>query len=123
MVDINTTPLIDVMLVLLIMLILSVPAQTHALKMDLPQARAAEPPPRAMAIDIDADGSIAWNGEALADERELEARLREAAARAPQPPVQLRPNRLVEYGRVAMALAAAQREGIRVIGIVAGEQK
>jgi biopolymer transport protein ExbD len=125
MVDINTTPLIDVMLVLLIMFIVTIPVQTHAVKMNMPVARDAPPPtapPAVVRIDIDFDGTIGWNGEILADRAALEQRLRQVAAASEQPEVHLRPNKLVTYKVVAMVLASAQRLGVTKIGIIGGEQ-
>jgi biopolymer transport protein ExbD len=124
MVDINTTPLIDVMLVLLIMLIITIPIQTHAVKLNMPVGR--PPPstvqPQIITIDIDFDGTIIWNGEPLAGRPELEARMRNAAAAADQPEIHLRPNKLVKYRNVAMVMASAQRLGLTKIGIVGHEQ-
>jgi len=124
MVDINTTPLIDVMLVLLIMLIITIPIQTHAVKLNMPVGK--PPPstvqPQIVTIDIDFDGTIIWNGEQLAGRPELEARMRNAAAAADQPEIHLRPNKLVKYRNVAMVMASAQRLGLTKIGIVGHEQ-
>ena len=124
MVDINTTPLIDVMLVLLIMFIITIPIQTHAVKMNMPVPNNAPPPtpPEIVRIDVDFDGTIGWNGEIVADRGALEARLAAVAARADQPEVHLRPNKLVVYKYVAMILASAQRLGVTKIGIVGNEQ-
>ena len=124
MVDINTTPLIDVMLVLLIMLIITIPIQTHAVKLNMPIGK--PPPttaqPQVITIDVDFDGTIIWNGEQLSGRPELEARMRGAAAMADQPEVHLRPNKLVKYRNVAMVMASAQRLGLTKIGIVGHEQ-
>ena len=124
MVDINTTPLIDVMLVLLIMLIITIPIQTHAVKLNMPVGK--PPPstvqPQIVTIDIDFDGTIIWNGEQLAGRPELEARMRNAAAAADQPEIHLRPNKLVKYRNVAMVMASAQRLGLTKIGIIGHEQ-
>ncbi|HSB98887.1 MAG TPA: biopolymer transporter ExbD [Burkholderiaceae bacterium] len=124
MIDINTTPLIDVMLVLIIMLIITIPIQTHAVKMNMPIAPSAQPPkpPEIVRIDIDFDGTIGWNGQIVADRHELEAKLATLAAMADQPEVHLRPNKLVTYKVVAMILASAQRLGVTKIGIVGNEQ-
>src|SRR6266403_4739958 len=124
MVDINTTPLIDVMLVLLIMLIITIPIQTHAVKLNMPVAK--PPPtttqPQVVTIDVDFDGTIIWNGEQVATRAELENRMRGAAAMAEQPEIHLRPNKLVKYRNVAMVLASAQRLGLTKVGIVGHEQ-
>ena len=122
--EMNTTPLIDVMLVLLVMLIITIPIQTHAVKMNMPIGQSAQPPkpPEIVRIDVDFDGTIGWNGVVLADRHELESRLAEVAAQADQPEVHLRPNKLVTYKVVAMILASAQRLGVTKIGIVGNEQ-
>ena len=125
MVDINTTPLIDVMLVLLIMFIITIPIQTHAVKMNMPVPTKNAPPPKPpeiIRIDVDFDGTIGWNGEIVPDRATLEAKLSQVAAQADQPEVHLRPNKLVTYKAVAMILASAQRLGVVKIGIVGNEQ-
>ena len=124
MVDINTTPLIDVMLVLLIMLIITIPIQTHAVKLNMPVGK---PPtqtvqPQVITIDVDFDGTIIWNGETLSGRPELEARMRGAAAMQEQPEIHLRPNKLVKYRNVAMVMASAQRLGLTKVGIIGHEQ-
>jgi biopolymer transport protein ExbD len=124
MVDINTTPLIDVMLVLLIMLIITVPVQTDAVKLDLPRTDA--PPalvkPQVVDLDIDFDGTITWNGVTIQDRATLETYLRGAARQSPQPEIHISPNKLVKYSYVAMVLAEAQRLGVVKIGLVGNEQ-
>ena len=124
MVDINTTPLIDVMLVLLIMLIITIPIQTHAVKLNMPVGR--PPPstvqPQIVTIDIDFDGTIIWNGETLSGRPELESRMRAASAMQDQPEIHLRPNKLVKYRNVAMVMASAQRLGLTKVGIIGHEQ-
>ena len=124
MIDINTTPLIDVMLVLLIMLIITIPIQTHAVKLNMPVGPSSVPPkpPEIVRIDIDFDGTMGWNGEVVADRADLELRLRRIAAMAEQPELHLRPNKLVAYKSVAMVMASAQRLGVTKIGIVGNEQ-
>jgi biopolymer transport protein ExbD len=124
MVDINTTPLIDVMLVLLIMLIITIPIQTHAVKLNMP---VGTPPPPLVApeivnIDVDFDGTVLWNGVVVPDRPTLEARLAQAAAQAVQPEVHLRPNKLVTYKDVAGVMASAQRLGITKLGLVGNDQ-
>ena len=124
MVDINTTPLIDVMLVLLIMLIITIPIQLHSVNLNMPAGN--PPPPTAepvvVTIDIDFDGTVLWNGEALPDRTALEAKLAQAAAVPDQPEVHIRPNKLVEYKSVATVLASAQRLGVTKLGMVGNEQ-
>jgi biopolymer transport protein ExbD len=123
MVDINTTPLIDVMLVLLIMLIITIPIQTHAVKLNMPVGNPPPPPepPVVIQIDVDFDGTVLWNGDAV-DLPTLDAKFRNAAALPVQPEFHLRPNKLVTYGHVAHVMAAAQRLGITKIGLIGAEQ-
>jgi biopolymer transport protein ExbD len=127
MVDINTTPLIDVMLVLLIMFIITIPIQTHAVKMNMPVPNNAAPPPKPpeiVRIDLDFDGTIGWNGEIIqaGDRAAIEQRLLAISQMPDQPEVHLRPNKLVTYKHVAMIMATAQRLGVTKIGIVGNEQ-
>ena len=125
MMEINTTPLIDVLLVLLVMLIITIPLQTHAIKLDMPQAVTVEKEikkPSIVQLQIDADGTVVWNGEALADEAAVEARMEDALAQDPEPEIHLRPDRDVEYDYVAKVLSAAQRIGLSKIGFVGNEQ-
>ncbi len=124
MVDINTTPLIDVMLVLLIMLIITIPIQTHEVKLDMPHADAPPPlvAPEVVQIDIDFDGTVSWNGTQVPDQATLNAKLAAAAAEPVQPEVHINPNKLANYGAVIAVMAAAERLGITKIGIVGNEQ-
>jgi biopolymer transport protein ExbD len=124
MVDINTTPLIDVMLVLLIMLIITIPIQTHSVKLNMPVANQSPPPmpPDVIRIDINSDGAILWNGDAIAERSLLEQRLRAVAAMPTQPEIHLRPDKRALYKYVAEVLASAQRRGVTKIGIVGSEQ-
>ena len=125
MMDINTTPLIDVMLVLLVMLIITIPLQTQAVKLDMPQNLNAPPPiekPEVVDLEVDFDGTVFWNGIAVPNTALLDQYLRAAAAQSPQPEVHLMPNRLVKYDYVAKVLSAAQRLGVDRIGFVGNEQ-
>jgi len=124
MVDINTTPLIDVMLVLLIMLIITIPIQTHAVKLNMPIGTPPPPlvPPEVVTIEVDFDGTLIWNGRVVPNRQELEERLRAAAETPVQPEVHLRPNKLVKYESVAMVMASAQRLGLKKIGLIGNEQ-
>ncbi len=123
-VEMNTTPLIDVMLVLLIMLIITIPLQTHAVKLDLPAGNPPPPPvpPTVVTIDVDFDGTILWDGTALPDEASLVDHLVTAAKQPDQPEVHLRPNKLATYKYVAHVMADAQRLGIQKLGLVGNEQ-
>ncbi|EGY02113.1 biopolymer transport exbD1 protein [Nitrospirillum viridazoti Y2] len=124
MMDINTTPLIDVMLVLIIMLIITIPIQTHAVKLDMPSATPPQTnttPPEVVNIMVDFDNTIQWNGTTV-DRQNLELRLRDAALKNPQPEVHLWPNKLAKYNTVAMVMASAQRLGVTKLGLVGAEQ-
>jgi biopolymer transport protein ExbD len=124
MVDINTTPLIDVMLVLLIMLIITIPIQLHSVNLNMPVGTPPPPttPPVVVQVDVDFDGTIYWNGQPLPDRSTLEAKLAEVAATPDQPELHLRPNKLATYSYVAEVLASAQRLGVKKIGLVGNEQ-
>jgi biopolymer transport protein ExbD len=122
--EMNATPLIDVMLVLLIMLIITIPIQNHAVNLNMPTGA---PPqqlaqPQVITIDVDFDGTVLWNGEVIPDRPALEARLQNVAAMPDQPEVHLRPNKLVLYKSVAAVLASAQRLGVTKIGVIGNEQ-
>ncbi len=124
MIDINTTPLIDVMLVLLIMLIITIPIQLHAVNMDMPVGNPPPPlvKPEVVKIDVDPQSLVYWNGVVLADRSELEFKMRAAAAQSVQPEVHLRPNKAAKYDVVAGVMASAQRLGLTKIGIIGSEQ-
>ena len=124
MVDINTTPLIDVMLVLRIMLIITIPIQLHSVNLNMPVGNPPPPttPPEVVQIDVDFDGTVLWNGNVIPDRPTLEAKLAEVAAQPNQPEVHLRPNKLVAYKSVAAVMASAQRLGVTKIGIIGNEQ-
>jgi biopolymer transport protein ExbD len=124
LVDINTTPLIDVMLVLLTLLILTLPIQTHAVKLDMPRPNTPPPTTEPVVVDlgVDFDGSITWNGEKV-DRAGLDTKLLEAANTKPESPeIQLNPNRLAKYDAVAMVLADAQHLGVTHIGFTGIDQ-
>jgi len=122
--DINTTPLIDVMLVLLIMLIITIPAQLHSVNLDMPVVTSTPPKtdPVVVKIDIEADASLRWNGQMLADRQALEAKLAEAAALHPQPELHIRSHAKAKYEAAAAVLAGAQRAGLSKLGIVGTER-
>ena len=126
MADINVTPMVDVMLVLLVIFILSAPMFTSAVKLDLPKAQAPTSQQQAEAatvtLAIDARGKIFWNNEPL--ERDaLEARLVEAAKQDPQPELQLRADKDTRYEVVAQVMAAAQTNGLTKLGFVTDPKK
>jgi biopolymer transport protein ExbD len=124
MVDMNTTPLIDVMLVLLIMFIITIPIQLHSVNMNMPPSSNVKPPvePEIVKIDIDETGRIFWNGAAVADRAELQSKMAAAAAQPTQPEIHLRPNKLAKYEIVAYVMAASQRAGLVKMGILGHEQ-
>jgi len=122
--DINTTPLIDVMLVLLVMLIITIPIQLHSVQLNLPTGN---PPPQlvkpeVLKIDIDASGIIYFNGEVIPDRATVEAKFKTFAEQQVQPELHLRPDKAAKYDIVAMVMASAQRLGLTKIGIVGSEQ-
>lgn len=125
MMEINTTPLIDVMLVLLIMFIITLPVMTHAVKLDMPRQN-SNPPPQTeitepIRLDVDFDGTIIWNGNVV-QLSDLEGYFRVEAAKDPQPELHVRPDRRANYDTVAKVLALAQRNGMQRIGFVGNEQ-
>ncbi|AXI04478.1 biopolymer transporter ExbD [Aquirhabdus parva] len=124
MLEVNMTPLIDVMLVLIIMLIITIPIQNHAIKMDNPIGDPPPPstPPLVVNVDIDAAGTILWNGAQITSRADLESKLHSVATKPDQDEVHLRPNKATEFKSVAMIMASAQRLGVTKIGIVGNEQ-
>ena len=124
MMDINTTPLIDVMLVLLVMLIITIPIQLHTVNLNMPVGNPPPPlvKPEVVKIDVDATGVVYWNGVGLPDRDTLEAKLAAAAAQPVQPELHLRPDKAAKYEVVAGVLASSQRLGLTKIGIVGSEQ-
>ena len=124
MMEMNMTPLIDVMLVLIIMLIITIPKQNHSVNLNMPTGNPPPPTtePVVITIDVDFDGTILWDNAVVPDRGTLEAKLTDVAAQADQPEVHLRPNKLVSYKVVAGVMAAAQRLGVTKIGLVGNEQ-
>ncbi len=124
MVEMNTTPLIDVMLVLLVMLIITIPIQLHSVNIEMPVGL---PPPQVVEpeivrIDVTPANEVLWNGEAVIGREALEAKLQAASAQPVQPEIHVRPNRTSRYDTVAAVLAASQRFGLAKVGIVGSEQ-
>ena len=117
--EINMTPLVDVMLVLLIIFIITVPVMKHAINVDLPRAsnQAQEQKPETVRLSIDAQGLYYWN-EARVDEDVLPTLLKAEAAKNPQPDLHIRGDKDVRYERVAQAMASAQQAGLRKIGFI-----
>ena len=124
MIDINTTPLIDVMLVLLVMLIITLPIQLHSVNLNMPVGNPPPPlvKPEVVKIDIDNASRIYWNGEVVEDRAVLEEKIASAAAQPTQPEIHLRPDKNAKYSQVALVLASAQRLGLTKIGIIGSEQ-
>jgi biopolymer transport protein ExbD len=125
MMEMNMTPLIDVMLVLIIMLIITIPPENNSVNLNMPGPPpvTTEKPPEPVinTIDVDFDGTLSWNGAVLS-RSELELNLITSSKADPQPEIHLRPNKLVEYDTVAAVMATAQRVGVKKLGIVGNEQ-
>ena len=124
MVDINTTPLIDVMLVLLVTLIITIPIQTHSVKLNLPNGT---PPPAltkpvVVTLDVAADGNLFWNGVRIENDATLEQKFKSVVGAGNEAEIHLRPNKDASYDRVALVLSAAQRLGIKKLGLIGHEQ-
>ncbi|MBC7376697.1 MAG: biopolymer transporter ExbD [Burkholderiaceae bacterium] len=117
--EINMTPLVDVMLVLLIIFIITVPVMKHSVNIDLPRAtnQPQDAKPETIRLSVDADGSYYWN-EAKVDDATMERRLQAAALQNPQPELHIRGDKAVRYERVAQAMAAAQKAGVHKIGFI-----
>ena len=126
MLDVNTTPLIDVMLVLLVMLIITIPIQLHTINLDMPPPQQNSPPtePVVHTVMIDFDGTIYWDETALANQAAVDAKMQEVGAMTltDQPEIHIKPNKLVDYGAVAAVMASAQRNGVKKMGMVGNEQ-
>jgi biopolymer transport protein ExbD len=121
--EINTTPLVDVMLVLLIIFIITVPVMNHSVKLDLPRAASQphETRPENVNLSIDAAGKVYWNTEAV-DAAALQARIADAAQKSPQPELHLHVERTTQYEKVAQVMSAAQSGGLGKIGFVTDPQ-
>lgn len=125
MMEINMTPLIDVMLVLLTLLIITLPIQTHAVKLDMPRPNPNQKAPTIdipkVRLTIDFDGTILWNGSPV-DRATLDSYFLDASQQDPQPEIHLEPNKLAKYDIVAKVLADAQHIGVKKIGFTGLEQ-
>jgi len=117
--EINMTPLVDVMLVLLIIFIITVPVMKHAVNIDLPRASSEpeQPKPQNILFSVTADGSYYWNEQKI-DDSELPGRLAAEAAKEPQPELHIRGDKAVRYERVAKAMSEAREAGVRKIGFI-----
>ena len=123
MMDINTTPLIDVMLVLLVMLIITIPIQLHAVNLEMP---VGTPPtnlikPEKIQIDIDEKSTVYWQGLPVT-QQELDNNMKTAAAQAVQPEVHVRPNKASQYAVFANVLSSSKRLGLTKIAVIGSEQ-
>ena len=119
MCDVNTTPLIDVMLVLLVMLIVTLPIQTHGVKLDMPIPTFnpnPPPPSERISVEIDSDGTIVWNGIPISGIAELDSLFAQETGKDPQPEIHLRPARRAKYDVVANVMASAQRHEMVKLG-------
>jgi len=123
MMEMNMTPLIDVLLVLLVMFIITIPVMTHAVKLDMPRPTNAPKlsEPVVINLEIDFDGTVLWNGSPVTVDS-LDSYFRREAANDPQPELHIRPNKRASYDVVARVLASAQRNGLLKIGFVGNEQ-
>jgi biopolymer transport protein ExbD len=117
MVEMNTTPLIDVLLVLLVMLIITIPAQLHAVALDMP-SKSMQVQPKLVRVQIDANGFVRWNGELISDVDALDTRLKEAALLPEQPEIHITPEPNTPYALVVSMTALAQKMGLRQVGVV-----
>ena len=119
MAEINVTPMVDVMLVLLVIFIITAPLFTHAIKLDLPSAQSApaQPKPQTVTISINAEGKLFWDN-APVTRTELDARMQEAARQQPQPELHLRADKSTRYEILAQVMAAAQTKGLTKLGFI-----
>ncbi|WP_292935668.1 biopolymer transporter ExbD [Noviherbaspirillum sp.] len=117
--DINVTPMVDVMLVLLVIFIITAPLFTHAIKLDLPSAQSAAAPekPETISLSINAEGKIFWNNDAI-EQKDLGPKFAEAAQKNPQPELQLRADKSTRYETIAQVMSAAQTSGMTKMGFV-----
>lgn len=122
--DVNMTPLIDVMLVLLIMFIITIPIPNNSINIDLPNGTPPptnEKPPEPVTLKIDAQGKLFWNGQAVANKQALETLFAGVAQQADQDTIKVQPDKMTEYKDVAMVMAAAQRLNVKKIGVSANQ--
>ena len=120
MMEINTTPLIDVMLVLLIMFIITIPAQLHSVNLNTPAVSAQPPPvpPAKVRLDVAADNTVLWNGQPLEGNEALQAALQGLSQQLSQPELHIHAHPRAKYAAVANVLASAQRQGVKKLGVV-----
>ena len=118
LVEMNTTPLIDVLLVLIVMLIITIPVPLHSVNLDMPSAQATTAVPEVVVLQIDAQGFVLWGGDKLANMADVNARIAAAAAQAVQPEIHLQPSPDAPYAFVAGVLVMANKAGLLKVGIV-----
>lgn len=118
MVEMNTTPLIDVLLVLLVMLIITIPVQLHSVNLDMPSYQASQVEPEVVVVQMDAGGFLRWNEELVPDIASLNTRVATSAAMSVQPEIHLRPSSDTPYAFVAAFLVMAQKAGLTKVGVV-----
>jgi biopolymer transport protein ExbD len=117
--EINTTPLVDVMLVLLVIFIITAPLLTHGIRIDLPKASSSANPekPETVTLSLDAEGHLFWNDKSVPDDQ-LDAQMAEAAKRQPSPEMHIRADRNTKYQRLAEIMSAARRAGLTKLGFI-----
>jgi biopolymer transport protein ExbD len=122
--EINMTPLVDVMLVLLIIFIITVPVMKHAVNIDLPRAtnQSQDAKPQTIRLSVDASGQYFWNETPSSDEAVI-SQLKAAATQSPQPELHIRGDKSVRYERVVQVMAAAQQAGVKKIGFITEPQR
>jgi biopolymer transport protein ExbD len=118
MIEMNTTPLIDVMLVLIVMLIITIPVQLHSVNLDMPSAQVSTVVPEVVVLQMDTAGFLRWGDEAVPDIATLNAKVDAAAVMPVQPEIHLRPSADTPYAYVAAFLAMAQKAGLTKVGVV-----
>ncbi len=118
MIEMNTTPLIDVMLVLIVMLIITIPVQLHSVNLDMPSAQVSTVVPEVVVLQMDAAGFLRWGNDAVPDIATLNAKVNAAAVMPVQPELHLRPSADTPYAYVAAFLAMAQKAGLTKVGVV-----
>ena len=118
LVEMNTTPLIDVLLVLIVMLIITIPVPLHSISLDMPSKQATKAVPKVVVLQIDAQGFVVWSGDKLANMADVNARIAEAAAQSIQPEIHLQPAPDTPYAFVAGVLVMAKKAGLLKVGVV-----
>lgn len=118
LVEMNTTPLIDVLLVLIVMLIITIPVPLHSVNLDMPSRQVSNAEPEVVVLQIDAKGFVVWGDDRLASMTEVNARIGAAAAQAVQPEIHVQPAPDAPYAFVAAVLTMAKKAGLQRVGVV-----